>query len=202
MKNLKNLTPKEIEKYLAEAYKDLTEATQLLDIIEDVEEEDLPDTVEKLEKQVESMENAQSTMSTTEKVLHLRSVDPNLPAVEIARLLDVTRERVRQILSTAGLDTDVRKKILEEKLKEYKCQGCGGPLSAINRKYCSRDCFYNSIKATWIYFPCTNCGITVQIRGSMQKVRVSRGNKRTFCTRDCFHQWRENNPKIWRTPVK
>ena len=57
MKKLNNLSQKEIEKYLSEAYKDLTEATNLFPLIEDVDDEDLSNTVDELEKKVESMED-------------------------------------------------------------------------------------------------------------------------------------------------
>ena len=41
--------------------------------------------------------------SNREKVLSLRQQDPSMPAIRIAEALNITRERVRQLLNEAGL---------------------------------------------------------------------------------------------------
>ena len=46
-------------------------------------------------------------MTTRDKVLEIRSEEPNAQAADIARTVGVTRERVRQILQQAGLPTQV-----------------------------------------------------------------------------------------------
>ena len=44
-------------------------------------------------------------ITNRERVLELRESNPTLAAVRIAEILDITRERVRQILKDAGLPT-------------------------------------------------------------------------------------------------
>ena len=46
-------------------------------------------------------------MTTRDKVLAIRAEEPNAQAADIARTVGVTRERVRQILKTVGLPTQV-----------------------------------------------------------------------------------------------
>jgi len=46
-------------------------------------------------------------MTTRDKVLEIRAEQPNAYAAQIARMVGVTRERVRQILKSANLPTQV-----------------------------------------------------------------------------------------------
>ena len=63
----------------------------------------------------------------------LRSSHPDLPAVEIAKLLSISKERVRQCLVAEGLPTRVR--------PDYgECEVCGTALKAGRKAYCSTAC--------------------------------------------------------------
>ena len=46
-----------------------------------------------------------AALTNSQKVFALREGDPTLPAIRIAEILFITRERVRQILKKAGLPT-------------------------------------------------------------------------------------------------
>ena len=159
---------------------------------------DLYDRSVWLRLQVNSSKTPGSEPSTRDKVLILREKDPNITAVEMSKIIGVTRERIRQILSKAGLEIDVRPRLMDEKTKDHKCKYCGTRLWDLKRQFCSQECFFADSRGNWLEFPCCNCGKTVSIRESMQRVRVSRGSKRVFCSRDCFATWRANNPGILR----
>ena len=47
--------------------------------------------------------------SNRDLVLSLRQLNPSMPAIRIAEALNISRERVRQLLNEAGLPTCFRK---------------------------------------------------------------------------------------------
>ena len=113
--------------------------------------------------------------SNRDKVLALREADPSLAAVRIAEILQITRERVRQILKQAGLPTYIP--------RHYgHCKGCGKDRPANRTTYCSTECRF---EATRITFTCMFCGIPKRLRRSAFNAQMKRGYKYMYCSVEC-----------------
>lgn len=113
----------------------------------------------------------------TEKIKSFREVDPNRTATSMAKELNITRERVRQILNDLGLPTAF--------LKPQRICDNDGCNNKINRndaaKTCSRECF----KAHRIgSFICAYCGKSITTAKYLIKLQKSR-YKNMHCTHSC-----------------
>jgi hypothetical protein len=114
-------------------------------------------------------------ISNRQKVFALREGDPNLAAVRIAEILNITRERVRQILKQAGLPTYIP--------KHYGyCALCGKDKPTSRITYCSPECKF---KANRISFKCTFCGNSKTVRRSSYNTQIRRGYKHMYCSVEC-----------------
>ena len=119
--------------------------------------------------------------TTRERFVTLRSNHPDLPAVRIAELLSVSRERVRQILKTEGLPTRVR--------PDYgNCTVCGEALKSGRKAYCSTTC--RSVDCR-VSFRCDYCGQSKVILQSIYNAQKTRGYKFMYCSIQCrnFGKW-------------
>lgn len=119
--------------------------------------------------------------TTRERIVTLRSNHPTLPAVRIAELLSVSRERVRQILKTEGLPTRVR--------PYYgSCVVCGNDLESGRKAYCSTAC--RSIDCR-VSFRCDYCGQPKEVLQSVYNAQKRRGYKFMYCSIQCrnFGKW-------------
>ena len=100
-------------------------------------------------------------------VIRLRKGNPCMTLKQIGDRVGVTRERVRQVLSRAGLPT---RALVSPKLR-YECPGCGklllGPM-----------------------FFCAFCESRVLWTERAQKARVRRGLKHVFCSLKCLSKSR------------
>jgi len=113
--------------------------------------------------------------SNRDKVLALRESNPNLPAVRIAEILMITRERVRQILKQEGLPTYIP--------RHYGyCRWCRKDKPTSRTTYCSTECRF---EATRITFTCTFCGIPKRLRRSVFNAQMRRGYKHMYCSVEC-----------------
>jgi len=101
-----------------------------------------------------------------DKVVELRSKYPSMKAVEIARQLKVSRERVRQILAKRGLPTVT---VVSSRL----CFNCGHLLHEKNKGGLCQQC----VKELRITLVCSRCGRKYQ--STMLESR-----RTTYC-RDC-----------------
>jgi|GEM_PF-3096611 len=103
-----------------------------------------------------------------DKVVELRSQYPLMKAIEIAREIGISRERVRQILTVRGLPTTVA---LPPKL----CPACGHILPGENKGELCQQCLRN-VQVTHVCFRC---------RREYQCTLLESRRRRTGYCRDC-----------------
>ena len=119
--------------------------------------------------------------TTREQIVTLRTNNPNLPAVQIAEFLSISRERVRQILKTEGLPTRV---------KPYygDCKVCGESLESGRKAYCSLAC--RSVDCR-VSFRCDYCGEAKEVLQSVYNAQKRRGYRFMYCSISCrnFGKW-------------
>ena len=105
-------------------------------------------------------------------IVRLRKRNPCMTLKQIGDKVARSKERVRQILSRAGLPT---RGLVQPKLR-YECPGCGrllrGPTSSCP------TCRMGT-------FVCENCGNEFQRGVAVQRSLFKRGQKRLFCTKKC-----------------
>ncbi len=100
----------------------------------------------------------------TNKVIELRGTNPAMKAAEIARRLQVSRERVRRVLVKSGLPTVPPPRL---------CSNCGHSIHENNKGGLCQQC----LKELEVTFVCSRCGRKFQ--STLLKSRRSR-----YC-RDC-----------------
>jgi hypothetical protein len=116
-----------------------------------------------------------AALTNSQKVFALREGDPTLPAIRIAEILFITRERVRQILKKAGLPTYIP--------RTYGlCKQCGGPKAAYRNVYCSAACRLAHSKIT---FQCEFCNSSKTIGRASYNAQIRRGYKHMYCSIGC-----------------
>jgi len=119
-----------------------------------------------------------SGSDTRQKVRELRSNNLCMNMSEIASKVNISRQRVYQILREEGLPT---KRYL--KMTQYACAVCG---TISTHKFCSDEC-----KKKWHQIPviCTRCG-KLFIRNRHQFLtNYPHFNNNLFCSRDCSSKW-------------
>jgi RNA polymerase-binding transcription factor DksA len=115
------------------------------------------------------------SITNREKVSLLRQKDPSMPAVRIAEALNISRERVRQLLNEAGLPTYFR--------KYYgSCELCGGDIPSSRKAYCSNEC---RTQAKRITFQCDYCGQDKILIRAAYNAQKRRGYKHMYCSIKC-----------------
>ena len=124
-------------------------------------------------------------METTKaRVWRLRFNNPRLSAVEIARQVGVTRERIRQILVALHMPTRIK----AEPVKW--CRACGTSVPRV-KMFCSRVCqskFHN------IEVICYGCGVGFTLRRSVYQVRKGRNHPtRLWHSRACWSAHHEKH---------
>lgn len=127
--------------------------------------------------------------SSFELVQRIRQTYPASTASEISRILGISRERVRQLLSKAKLLTNFR-------LPNSLCLVCAGEIPAY-QKYCSRICQYSVHRIT---IKCAHCEKDFTISKSSYRIRREQ-NKNLYCSNWCrLHVFRGNvaKPLDWK----
>ena len=115
------------------------------------------------------------SLTNREKVSLLRRQHPSMQAIRIAETLNISRERVRQLLTEAGLPTYFR--------KHYGwCELCGSPMPATRKSYCSKEC---RTKAKRITFQCDYCGHDKVLIQAAYNAQKRRGYKHMYCSIQC-----------------
>jgi len=113
--------------------------------------------------------------SNRDQVLSLRQLDPSMPAIRIAEALNISRERVRQLLNEAGLPTYFR--------KQYGlCELCGGEMPPNRKFYCSTPCRTTAKRVT---FQCEYCGQDKVLIRAAYNAQKRRGYKHMYCSIQC-----------------
>ena len=116
-------------------------------------------------------------------VTDLRKNFPELTLREIGEKVDLTRERVRQILINANLNT---KSLARMSTSSPLCATCNKTLHNKRLKFCSQECQYPNGQTT---FQCATCGISKTVMTSIYKARIQR-NSKIHCSRTCRDQAR------------
>jgi len=117
------------------------------------------------------------------EIIHLRENFPELTLREIGEKVDLTRERVRQILTDANLNTKSSARI---SASLPLCAACNKILHNKRLKFCSQKCQYPNGQTT---FQCATCGISQTVMTSVYKARMKR-NSTMNCSRTCRDQAR------------
>ncbi len=133
-------------------------------------------------------------MTARDVVIELRKINQCATLQVIGDAVGVTRERVRQILSDAGLPTAHWK-------QRYLCIVCGGEIKDRRRRYrhspfCSNECSHKYYYLTLI---CDMCGKPFERQVSHILMYPSRMNKKnpalnmrqsiTVCSKQCHGRW-------------
>ncbi len=115
-------------------------------------------------------------MSTRQKVITLATTHPDLIQAEIARRVQVSRERVRQILLEEGVERKYR-----------QCIDCGRILvpgyNCYNSRQCP-DCQRRRYEKFWEKYRCCYCGKWFSaLRSDKDRHELH------FCSRTCHGKW-------------
>lgn len=121
-----------------------------------------------------------NNMKSRNAVLAFRQQNPIMKAVDIARGVGISRERVRQILNKYNLPTAIYK-------VPYICQDCGKILrnGNQNRKWC-KECRTNHLKVELV---CETCGKSFLREGWLYRKSQRRGYKHIWCSKQCQGYW-------------
>ena len=117
--------------------------------------------------------------SKGKKVIQYRKKFPEMRTAEIAKVVGLTRERVRQILRDEGLSTRI-----SPKAQRY-CSQCKNPVSGstVTCRKCIRE-------NAWVIVPCSTCGADKEVRKSTHRYRQkeeSHYSGKYYCNRQCFY---------------
>lgn len=111
--------------------------------------------------------------TSRERIKTLRNKFPDISATEMAKLLSISRIRVREILQSEGL-------ALKIKNPPTKCHVCGKIIKR-QRKYCSVEC---RSKVSQLVFYCAYCGNPKLIGISQYRTKKKKSTN-LFCSLSC-----------------
>ena len=117
------------------------------------------------------------------EVIYLRKNFPELTLRGIGEKVGLTRERVRQILIIANLNT---KSLARIHTSLPTCIACDKTLSNRRLKFCSSKCQHPNGQTT---FQCSDCGIFKTVMTSVYKARIAK-NAKIYCSQICRDQAR------------
>jgi len=111
------------------------------------------------------------------RIIDYRVKHPELTLLEIGNRVGVSRERVRQVLTSEQLET---KSLKRQPPVFPKCKKCETRVPTRNRIYCSDEC-----KKTEKTIPCAYCQKEMSFRISIYNAR-NRSIKQ-HCSRECYY---------------
>ena len=116
------------------------------------------------------------------------AVNPSLTYAEIARLLGVSRERIRQVAGKGRLQP----RVCRTCGKQIKVLRNGVTQAAYRQRYC-RDC-WNAEKeqrrsARDFDFICETCGIRFSRKVGIVRRQRKAGQQIRWCSRQCHGKW-------------
>ena len=128
-------------------------------------------------------------MTTRDKVIELRKQNRRIKGAEMARLLGVTREYIRQVLVDIGEPTAFYK-------GRKCCKVCGKRLYRDNiTGLCWKHWKMRKHAQGNILLVCPECKKSILLKKSQVKARLAR-NKMIFCSSSCSSKW------FWRDKSK
>lgn len=117
---------------------------------------------------------------TKNKVSELRQENPEMKAIDIAKRVGVSRERVRQILIDLGLPTNFNKPVF--------CKSCGVRIDSRGSTGFCQKCYLEALHEThWATLICDGCGKEYELRLSVISRRQH--NKHHSCSNKCKGSW-------------
>lgn len=125
-------------------------------------------------------------MGARSKVVEMRKSNPCASLGQIGRKLGITRERVRQILTSEKLPT-------RHITLHYVCNQCGKVMTKGQKIFCSIECFRAFHHITLI---CDECGKPFSRLMSDAVNQFKQGNKenkKLFCSKKCQGLWLAHN---------
>lgn len=116
-------------------------------------------------------------ISTRDKIIDLRKKDPSIPAAEMARQLEVSRQAIGDHLKRLGLPTSF--------YVPPTCEGCG-----IKVRYGANQCTDCRKEELRVTVSCGTCGVNKEILKS--EIRYRQRAKRYvgktwYCDKTCFY---------------
>ena len=120
----------------------------------------------------------QSWTPSRDKAIELRKHHPEMTLQAIGTELGISRERVRQILTSENLETRSVGRIPEPM---PLCRTCNNPVPIRRRIYCSSECQRPYGKTT---VNCHFCNTEITLMTSQYNARTSR-NVHIHCSREC-----------------
>ena len=146
-----------------------------------------------------------------ERVIELRTANPEMTLEAIGELLHITKERVRQILVKEQLPTVALGQSTTKIKEALPCMECGETNKEFNTKhslYCSIKCVKSARNKKWIQwredhpdrlttYQCAHCGQDKVVRTSIYNRQI-----RTFDNLYCSHscsikaQWSNKDSNI------
>lgn len=118
------------------------------------------------------------------KVAEIRRINPSRHGVDIARDLNVSRQRVHQVLQELGLPT----RIWIEHPARY-CETCGKQLSVGTKGNLCLKCFGEAKKVPPVELTCPQCNKTFYRTGAYVRRSKKRNQKNFFCGTSCEISW-------------
>lgn len=150
--------------------------------------------------------NEKTWQSARPQVLSLRAENPLISAKEMADIIGVSRERIRQILLKHNLPTKVGRRIQKLPIETITltCLGCSRNIiralsshrASLKRKstyrpFCSKECMFeyrrrNAYKD--IILKCACCGRDFIRTHKLDRISRYYNCKRFFCSRECYFE--------------
>ena len=122
-------------------------------------------------------------------IIRMRRNDPYATLKEIGDSFDITKERVRQVLSEAGKETRAYRDQVP-----HLCIGCGKQFNRLYNQFCSYECKRNE---THTMLPCSYCGSPgkeVNIKWLNWEIDHGRHSPDLFfCSKVCQGNWLADN---------
>ena len=121
--------------------------------------------------------------ANTAKVIALKIYNPEIKAIEIAKLVGVSRERVRQILIKYDMPTKVSK-------MHRPCVRCGEDVKHYVNLFCSSECRYLNFN---IELECEVCKERFYRLRTRHELNLNRGYEHVYCSKQCQGHWLGKN---------
>lgn len=120
------------------------------------------------------------TNNAGQLIVAYRRDNPDMTLIEIGELVGVSKERVRQILSKANVETRSTNRIPKPL---PNCRRCGEIVPTRNRIYCSNECQHPDGRTI---VNCHFCNKEVNLTSAQYRTRLRRSSF-IHCSKDCMY---------------
>ncbi|MEK6878422.1 MAG: hypothetical protein AABY22_02380, partial [Nanoarchaeota archaeon] len=116
-------------------------------------------------------------INTRDMVIKVKTIAPDMPAVRMAKIFNVSKQRISFILKNENLSGRVKK------MSTLYCLSCNNNI--LSGRFCNSVCKH---KYHYIKVPCTYCG-KIKIMLKSRYDRNKKNNQQIFCDHECSHLW-------------